>query len=133
MKLHRTVKYEPGLFNLVPLVTVLFLMLAFVTLTNTFVLQPGISISLPFSSFALGPQHNPRIISITSGAIPSIYFQDGKVSIADLDQKLSDASSKERSLIVRADRAVPYDIISQVMNLGLQHGYSVVLAASSQR
>lgn len=133
MKLQRTVKYEPGLFNAVPLITVLFLVLAFVTLTNTFVLQPGISISLPFSSFSLGPQRNPQIVSITAGAIPTIYFHDEKVSVADLDQKLSQPANQERSLIVRADRAAPYDLISQVMNLGLQHGYSVVLAASRQK
>jgi biopolymer transport protein ExbD len=133
MKLHRTVKYEPGLFNAVPLVNVLFLVLAFVTLTNTFVLQPGISISLPFSSFSLGPQRNPQVVSITAGAIPTVYFRDEKVTIQDLDQKLASSATKDRSLMIRADRAVPYELISQVMNLGVQHGYSVYLAASSQR
>ncbi|MEI6350177.1 MAG: biopolymer transporter ExbD [Verrucomicrobiota bacterium] len=132
MKLHRTVKYSPELYLLVPLANVLFLLLAFVTLSKTFILQPGLSVVLPFSSFALGPERTPQIVSITAGAIPVIYFQDEKVTADELDQKLSQGTARDRSLIIRADRAVPYDTVSRVMNIGLQRGYSVAVAASSQ-
>ncbi len=132
MKLHRTTRYNPELFNLVPLVNVLVLVLAFVTLSHTFVLQPGISVSLPFSTFALGPQRNPHIVSITGGATPLVYFHDEKVTLVELDQKLAHTGIKDRLLIIRADRSVPYDTVSRVMNIGLQRGYSVVMAASAQ-
>jgi len=132
VKLHRTVKYSPELYLLVPLANVLFLLLAFVTLSKTFILQPGLSVVLPFSSFALGPERTPQIVSITAGAIPVIYFQDEKVTADELDQKLSQGTARDRSLIIRADRAVPYDTVSRVMNIGLQRGYSVAVAASSQ-
>ncbi len=132
MKLHRTVRYNPELFNLIPIVNVLFLVVAFVSLSNTFVLQPGIAVALPFSSFALGPQRNPQIVSICAGAVPVIYFHDEKVTILELDQKLSTKQTDDRSLIVRADRGVPYEIVSHVLNIGLQRGYSVAMAASSQ-
>jgi len=132
MKLHRTVSYNPELLNLIPLVTVLFLVLALVTLSNTFVLQPGISVTLPFSSFALGPQHHPQIVSITADACPIVYFHDEKITIQELNRKLSQGTPGERSLIIRADKAVPYDVVSEVMNIGLQRGYSVAIAASNQ-
>ena len=132
MKLHRTVKYSPELYLLIPLVNVLFLMLAFLTLSKSFILQPGLSVALPFSPFALGPERTPQIISITAGAIPVIYLQDEKVTAAELDQKLSEATTKDRSLIIRADRSVPYETVSNVMNIGLQRGFSVAIAASSQ-
>ena len=99
MKLHRTVKYSPELYLLVPLANVLFLLLAFVTLSKTFILQPGLSVVLPFSSFALGPERTPQIVSITAGAIPVIYFQDEKVTADELDQKLSQGTARDLSLI----------------------------------
>lgn len=132
MKLHRTVKYNPELFNLIPLINVLFLALAFATLGNTFVVQPGLSIVLPVSSFVLSPQRHPQIVSITAGALPTIYFEDKRMEIDELGERLSRSEIKDRSLVIRADRAVPYELVSAVMNLGLQRGYSVAVAATSQ-
>ncbi len=132
MKLHRTVKYNPELFNLIPLINVLFLALAFATLGTTFVVQPGLSIVLPVSSFVLSPQRHPQIVSITAGALPTIYFQDKRIEIEELEKQLSRSKVKDRSLIIRADRAVPYETVSAVMNLGLRRGYSVAVAATSQ-
>ena len=132
MKLHRTAKYNPELFNLIPLINVLFLALAFATLGNSFVVQPGLSIVLPVSSFVLSQQRHPQIVSITAGALPTLYFQDKKVELSDLEERLSRSEVKDRSLIIRADRAVPYELVSAVMNLGLRRGYSVAVAATSQ-
>ena len=132
MKLHRTVKYNTELFNLIPLINVLFLTLAFATLGNTFVVQPGLSIVLPVSSFVLSPQRHPQIVSITAGALPTIYFEDKKMEIKDLEERLSRSEIKDRSLVIRADRAAPYELVSAVMNLGLRRGYSVAVAATSQ-
>ena len=132
MKLHRTVKYNPELFNLIPLINVLFLAVAFATLGTSFVVQPGLSVALPVSSFVLSPQRHPQIVSITSGALPTIYFQDKKVDIKELQERLSHSEVKDRSLVIRADRAVPYELVSAVMNLGLRQGYSVAVAATSQ-
>lgn len=133
MKLHRTIRYNPELFNLVPLVNVLVLVLAVATLSHTFIVQPGLSVSLPFSSFALGPQRNPQVVSISAGAVPVIYFQDRKVTAAEFDQTLAKTATttKERSLIIRADRSVPFELVSNVMNIGLQRGFSVAIAASN--
>ena len=129
MKLQRAVRYNPELFNLIPLVTVLFLVFALFTLSHTFVLQPGISVTLPLSSFALASQRDAQIVTITAGAVPEIYFRDKKVAIAEFDRELALARGRERSLIVRADRAVPFDLVSRIMNIGLQRGYSVAIAA----
>jgi biopolymer transport protein ExbD len=132
MKLSRTVKYNPEYFNLIPLLNVLFLVVAFVTLSNTFVIQPGVSVSLPVSSFAFGPQRNPQIVNISAGVTPIIYFHGEKISVEELDKKLSSTAVKERSLVIKADRAVPYEMVSVVANLGLQRGYTVLLAAATQ-
>ena len=132
MKLHRTARYNPELFNLIPLINVLFLVLAYATLSRAFIVQPGLSVNLPVSPFALSLQRHPQIVSITAGAIPSIYFHDKRVELAELEEMLGQPEIKDRSLIIRADRAVPYEFVSNVMNLGLRRGYSVAVAATSQ-
>lgn len=131
MKLTRSVHYSPLLFNVIPLVNVLFLLLIFFSLSSTFVVQPGVAVTPPFSSFTLGPQHNPQVVSVTAGLSPKIYFRDEQVALPQLAERLGDARMRDRTLIVRADRSAPYDLVAQVMNTGLEAGLDVVLAASA--
>jgi len=132
MKLSRTVHFNPALVAIVPLVTVVFLVLMFFVLSSRFVLQPGITASLPYSPFVLGPQHNPQILTITAIPVPTIYFRDQKLSLSELAGALSHQRSKDRTLVVKADRGTSYDLVVSVMNMGLQQGYSVVLATSEK-
>ena len=131
MKLQRTSRFNPELFNLIPLINVLFLALAFATLARTFVLQPGLSVNLPASPFTLSEQRHAQVVSITAGALPSIYFQDRRVELPELEAALANPGVKIRSLVIRADKAVPYEVVSNVMNAGLRLGYSVAVAATS--
>lgn len=132
MKLTRTAQVNPALIGVIPLVNVIFLLLIFHTLCSNFVLQPGISITLPYSTFALGPQHNPRVVTVTSRPAPSIYFRDEKFTFDNLVKKLSADHDKDRTLIIKADRDAPYSLIVKIMNTGLQMGYAVVLATSGE-
>lgn len=130
MKLTRSVQFHPALFHVLPIINVLFLVLALFALSSRFVLQPGISVALPLSSFTLGPQQNPEIVSITAAPVPTIYFRDHQVSVEELAQQLTSGSIKQRSLILKADRNTPYDLVMRITNLGLRHGFSVVLATA---
>lgn len=133
VKLTRNVHFHPALFQVLPLVNVLFLVLALFALSSRFVLQPGVSISLPLSSFTLAPQHDPQIVSVTSAPIPTIYYRDQKVSLDELKRTLASNPAKERSLILKADRSTPYDLVMQIANVGLQHGFAVILATAAEK
>jgi biopolymer transport protein ExbD len=133
MKLSRSVQINPALFLIVPLVAVLFVVILFFTLSSRFVLQPGISVTLPFSTFTLGPQRDPQIVSITSGPVPAIYFRDQKLTLDDFGKSLSSSPGKDKTLIIKADRGTPYEAVVSVMNQGLQAGFSIVLATSEER
>lgn len=128
MKLTRTVQFNPALFGVIPLVNVLFLLLIFFAMSRTFVLQPGISVTLPLSSFSLAPQHKPQIVSITAAPVPVLFFRDQKMSFDEFAKSLTEGRSREETLIIRADRAAPYDLVVRVANQGLTAGYNVVLA-----
>ena len=134
MKLSRTTNYNFGWLLLIGLVDLAFLLAFFMLLSSNFILQQGISISMPFSRFSLGPQSNQQIISITGGAVPAIYFQDQRVTMEQLGPLLDAAKRKDRSIIVKADRSASYETVAEVTNAALEHGItSVALAATPPR
>jgi biopolymer transport protein ExbD len=134
MKLSRTKEYNFGWLVLLGLVDVAFLLIFFLLLSSNFILQPGISVSMPFSRFALGPQINQQIISITGGAAPAIYFRDQKITLAQLGPLLDAARREGQSIISKAARLTPYETVMEVTNAVLEHGItSVALAAAPPR
>jgi biopolymer transport protein ExbD len=134
MKLTRTKEYYFGWLVVLPLVDIVFLLILFLLLSSNFVLQPGISVSLPFSRFTLEPQLNQQIISITGGAAPTIYFRDQKITPEQLGPLLDAAKREGRSIIIKADRLTPYEMVVAVTNAALEHGISsVALAATPPR
>jgi biopolymer transport protein ExbD len=131
MKLSRTKEYDFGWLVLLALVNTAFLLFFFLLLGSNVILQPGISVSMPFSRFTLGPQVNQQIISITGGAAPTIYFRDQKVTIEQLGPLLDAARREGQSVIIKADRLTPYEMVIRVTNAALEHGItSVALAAA---
>ena len=112
---------------------VLFLVVLFFSVSSRFVLQPGIAISLPFSSWTLGPQKNPQVLTITGGAAPAIYFRDRRWEVSEIREALSAPDLKDHTLIVKADRSTPYALVIRVVNEGLRAGLPVVLATAPER
>jgi biopolymer transport protein ExbD len=134
MKLTRTKEYHFAWLVVVPLLDVVFLLIFFLLLSSNFILQPGIAVSLPFSRFILGPQLNQQIISITGGAVPTIYFRDQKITVEQLGPLLDAAKREGRSIIIKADRLTPYETVVTVTNAALEHGItSVALATTAPR
>ena len=134
MKLSRTTNYNFGWLLLIGLVDLAFLLAFFLLLSSNFILQQGISVTMPFSRFSLGPQSNQQIISITGGAVPAIYFQDQRVTMEQLGPLLDAAKRKDQSIIIKADRSASYETVAEVTNTALEHGItSVALAATPPR
>lgn len=131
MKLSRTKEYQFSWLAAIPLLDVIFLLIFFLVLSSNFILQPGISVSVPLSRFTLGPQINPQIISITGGAAPAIYFRDQKVALDQLGPLLDEAKKEGRPVIIKADRLTPYALVVEVTNLTLEHGITSVALATT--
>jgi biopolymer transport protein ExbD len=131
MKLSRTINFNFGWLVLVTLVDLAFLLVFFLLLSSNFILQQGISISMPFSRFTLGPQANRQIISITGGAVPAIYFRDQKVTMEQLGPLLDAAKRNDQSIIIKADRSTSYETVAEVANAALEHGVTAVALAAT--
>jgi biopolymer transport protein ExbD len=133
VKLARNFQFHPALIGLVPLVNVLFLVVLFFTLGSRFLLQPGFAVSLPSSSFALAPGRQPQLVSIAAVPVPAIYHGDQRVTVEELDARLAAVPGRERTLVIKADRRTPYDLLARVMNVGLERGFALVLAAAPEQ
>jgi len=131
MKLSRTINFNFGWLVLVSLVDLAFLLVFFLLLSSNFILQQGISISMPFSRFTLGPQANRQIISITGGAVPAIYFRDQKVTMEQLGPLLDAAKRNDQSIIIKADRSTSYETVAEAANAALEHGVTAVALAAT--
>ena len=133
MKLSRTSQINFGWLYVFPLLDVIFLLIFFFLLSSNFVLQPGISVTVPYSRFLLGPQPNQQIISITGGPNPAIYLRDQKVSLAELGPALDLTKKEGRTIVIKADRQTSYDLVMAVTNAALERGItSVALATNPQ-
>src|ERR1700730_9326304 len=103
MKLERSVRLNPYLLFIVPLMDLVLLFLLLFVVSSTFLVNPGISINLPWSKFTFGPENNPFIVVITGNPIPSIYFRDRQVSLEELGREFNRDRSTDRSIVIRAD------------------------------
>ncbi len=133
MKLTRSLKFNPALFGVIPLINVIFLVVLFFVLSSRFVLQPGLAVTLPASSFTLGPRVDAQIVSITAAPVPVIYHRDQRVSLDELRQRLADTKVRERSIIIKADKNTPYDLVVKITDAALNLGFQVILATDSER
>ncbi len=131
MKLSRTKEHNFGWLMIVPAIDVVFLLIFFLLLSPNFILQPGIAVSLPFSRFTLGPLQNQQIISITGGGVPAIYFRDQKTTLEKIGPLLDAAKRENRSIVIKADRLTPYELVVAVTNAALEHGIGSVALATA--
>jgi len=112
----------------IPVLTVGGLLIFFILLGGTFLLQPGISVQVPSSPFLLGPQRNPKVAAITSAPVPRIFYDNVQVEPEELAKMLEESVGGSNSLIIKADRLAPIELVVRVFTLATSHGYQVVLA-----
>ena len=117
-------KYRTGWPELTALVDIFFLLLLFLALTRNFTRVSGIEIALPRINTRTTASLERFVISLApaapgSGAGMSIYFREKRYNnLGELRQELSDlhADSPRSSVIIRADRNIPFEEVAKVMD-----------------
>ncbi len=132
MKLRRATFPHPVLLVLAPALGLMLILIFFLLLSTTFMLQPGIAVSMPQSPFLLSPQRNPRIISITAPPLSAVFFENEQTDLSALRGKLQGIRGRSQTIIIKADKRALYENISSVMSLALELGFPVVLATSEE-
>ena len=131
-----------GLVDLVPIVTVVLLLLSFFLLSSSFVLQSGIKVDPPRSTSGVGSPASRLIVAVTlappqvdaNGAPlkrePILYFNDQVLDMNGLRAALDKlpANRVSPSLVLKADKDVPLDVVSNIMDTAFAHRLSVIVA-----
>jgi len=140
--LNRRLQPLHGVIDLVPVVTVVLLLLLFFLLSSSFVLQPGIQIDPPKSEFSEGTPSSRLIVAVTMSPQqydaagialsrqPIMYFNDQIVTLDDLGKQLDQlpVGRTTHSLVLKADKNVPLDVVTDIMNTAFAHRLSIHLA-----
>jgi len=131
VKLNTSFSRYSWTIGVVPLINVILILLLFFLLGSSFVLQPGVSISLPFSKFELAPQMDSQIVTITPGYPSKIFSTNFVGSIEEFSAELSKIpAEKKKPLVIRADLHVTYETIMAVSTSALEKGFQVILATT---
>ena len=75
MKLRRSPAPHPLVLYLAPALGLAMVLIFFLLLSSTFLLQPGIAVSMPQSPFLLSPQRDPCIVSVTAPPLSAMRFR----------------------------------------------------------
>ena len=130
MKIQRSPGLHPALMFIAPSLNVVLLLVFYIILSTSFLLQPGVTVEVPQSPFLLAPQRNPLIISIAAAPLSSIYFENDAVTFEELRQKLKDYGGRNHTVIIKTDRRSAVEQLTKVMTVSLSLGYPTVIATS---
>ncbi|MBN2786564.1 MAG: biopolymer transporter ExbD [Pontiellaceae bacterium] len=106
------------------------LMLAFFLAVSPFVLQPGIQVDLPISTFSGGARFSSMVLSITRGGW--FYFNDERLDSGRLPDALMEEAARNPGipLIIEADRDVDLGRIVEAWNAAMGAGVQEVSIAT---
>lgn len=121
----RAVNYS---INIASLIDILFLLLIFFVVTSTFVEQPNIKLDLPSASHAETSKFEGLTLTITREG--RLFIGRQHIGIAELDAILRSkvAAVGDPTLVLRADREVPYGVVVAVMDVARGAGLKKITA-----
>ncbi len=111
-------------------ITVTLLLVFFILLSTSFLLQPGVAVELPPSRFLQPPSQDPLVVAVTADPGSAIYFENRKLGLDQLASRLEARRGVAGRVIIKADRTAPLALVTGVTELALSRGFSVSLAAS---
>lgn len=132
MKLQGSLRVNGTVPVMTGAVTVVVLLVFFILLSTSFLLQPGIAVELPPSRFLQPASQDPLVVAVTADPGSAIYFEDRKVELGHLAARLKTRRSASGQVIVKADRMAPLALVTEVTEMALSEGFSVSLAAASR-
>lgn len=133
MKLERSPDLHPALMFIAPSLDVVLALIFFIILSTSFLLQPGVEVSVPDSPFLLSPQRDPLVVSIAAPPISALYFENEQVTLEELRERLERRPSRNNTIIIKSDRLAPVEQLAGVMNITLGMGYPTVVATSEEK
>ena len=124
-----TSKSSGATVDLIPMIDVVFQLILFFLVSTTFAILPAISVKLPSSETAEGASFDS--ITITAQTNGTIWFNDTKVSLEELETTLSNFGTGEVEkskfpIMLEADEMVTNGTIVKIFDVLRKAGFSAV-------
>jgi biopolymer transport protein ExbD len=132
MRLLRSPASDARFLELAPVANVVLLLVFFFLLSWSFVLQPGIEVRLPVTSFPTTSPQGRHVVSLKAagGEQVLMFFDEMSVDEDALKAKLAAAADERFAdwITLNADESVPQGRVQQVAALAMQKGFRVTVA-----
>lgn len=124
----REKRITKSVINLTSMVDMLFLILLFFLVTSSFIEQPNIRLELPSTRYASTSKLEERTLTISQDG--KLFFQNEPVERKELISVLKNAFLKQddKTLVLRADKNVPYGAVVDVMDAAKGAGLRRIVA-----
>jgi biopolymer transport protein ExbD len=119
-----------GLIDAAPLVNVVFLLLLFFVLNSSFVMVPGVRVSLSEVDFPVITSFQTLVVTVPQDGL--LFFNDQPVSIDKLEQALREAVQQGRGheLIIKAGEQVSNGTEMEIMSAAHRAGITTINMAA---
>jgi len=112
--------------DLIPMIDVVLQLVIFFMITSTFVMVPGIKLTLPTSTTVEPVLMTEMVVTIVSD--DEIYINQDGYDLKAFDAALADlAASEDRekieSVVVEGDQKVSYELMIDVLDALRRHGF----------
>lgn len=114
---------EPVPVDIAPMIDVVFQQLIYFMLTSSFILHPGIRISLPKAVTSQQMATSNLVITLTKDHV--IYWEEEAVTLKELRKKLEKAGGN-KPVLIRADRHAYVAKLIELWDLCRDVGYKEV-------
>jgi biopolymer transport protein ExbD len=120
--------------DITPMIDVVFLLLIFFMLSTTFIIHPGITITLPKSS-AEEIKKEKEEIEVTISENGMIYIKEKEVTDEELKSIFAEAasSSMESVVIINADEKAKHGRVVLVMDSAKESGITKLAVATNPK
>ncbi len=132
MKFPRHAKIFRGQFDFAPYAGVCFLILIFLALNTSLVFTPGVPIELPEGHDLPGVAGATVVVAVDRQG--KYYFDSQVIAETNLQSRLMAAVAKSPkepwTLVVQADKAVPYELVVRLGKMARSVGIKEALLAT---
>ena len=108
-----------------PGLNVLLVLLIFLLLSSSFVVQSGVGVALPQSGSKLSSFERARIVTVSTSVAQTYYLDGQPVDLTGLREGLREKKNENRRAILHIDKMAPFDWVQKAMNIALELGYEV--------
>lgn len=119
-----------GPLDAVPLANVILLLVLFLIINSSYVLQPGITVDLPTSSFASGTPYGAMVVTVAQEGM--VFFNDERTTLEGLSAAFSRTAfdQPDATLVIEADGAVQHSRLVEIYNMAMAAGIRKVVLAT---